>query len=356
MKKRVTDHEWHIMHFLRGRRWSTAEIGDTLKRDPSVVRYQLAKPQQPSQKQCSPRQTKKAIVDRRKLVIRLVDTVVQHKRQAFTPIRGKSKVRVIIRRPFQSPARISRELLLQYGIRASLSTVRRDLLSLGRKAYRRRRVPVLSAAQINNRVQFCVNILHRQPKLIFTDEKWLSINDMGDQWQWCSSIDEVIGRSQEQGAERILLWGAVGLGVKRLMVIDASSLTKDSYKKLVLDPSLKWLKSLKGMEFMQDNARPHCGGLDHLRSKGVACMKESWPAASCDLNIIETVWSLLQYRVSREGPYGKKELMEFARKAWDEISQETIDKLCDGFWDRCRDCIAQKGHTIKPKSHPRQEG
>ncbi|MDP2815805.1 MAG: hypothetical protein Q8O19_03910, partial [Rectinemataceae bacterium] len=156
----------------------------------------------------------------------------------------------------------------------------------------------------------------------------------------------------EQGATQILLWGAIGIGFKKLIVVDVSRLTRESYRSSILQPSVGALKAATrcGGEFMQDNARPHRGGMEYLRSRGVRCLAEQWPASSCDLNCIETLWSHLQYEVSRRGPYGKAELIDFTKKCWDDIPQQKIDTLCAGFLNRCEKCVASRGECIKPPS------
>jgi hypothetical protein len=139
-------------------------------------------------------------------------------------------------------------------------------------------------------------------------------------------------------------------------VIPVSSLNRDRYVTEILEVAKKDLVGLskRGFTFQQDNATPHSNTKAWLRRRKIRAL-ESWPAVSCDLSVIETVWSWVQHAVATKGPYGVEELAAFAQEIWDGFSQAQIDNLVDSFWERCTDCIAAGGKTIKPRRrwHPR---
>jgi hypothetical protein len=76
---------------------------------------------------------------------------------------------------YGSPAKISRALHA-YGITASRSTVRRDLVELGFKALRRRSVCALTEGDKQRRLAFCKRVATSNnaffESLVFSDEKW----------------------------------------------------------------------------------------------------------------------------------------------------------------------------------------
>jgi hypothetical protein len=43
--------------------------------------------------------------------------------------------------------------------------------------------------------------------------------------------------------------------------------------------------------------------------------------------------------------------MSFADKAWNEISDETLDGLCDSFWGRCEDVIRKEVAASNQRNH-----
>lgn len=356
VNQKFSDSDYHVAKYLKSKGKSVTEICESLKFDGHVVRYWLRSGTSPSQNLQNRARRKlskvsaQALRRRRNLVLKLLDFRVSHRRVTYTPKKKKEKVRVVKRQPFGSPLKIARQLACQYKIHVSQSTVRRDLVALGKKAFRKRRVPFLTPEQKANRVQFALAVLARRPKLLFSDEKWLTSNDGGSSWQWCDKPSDVEGRACEQGAPKICLWAVIGHGFKKLIIVKCPSLNAARYKSEVLAPALAELKKMsrRGWEFQQDNAPAHReNSVGWLNSRGVKTLKEKWPSGSPDMNVIEVVWAWIQYEVSVRGPYGLEDLEAMVREVWKGFSQQRIDELCDSFWDRCREVVKSKGETIK---------
>ena len=74
----------------------------------------------------------------------------------------------------------------------------------------------------------------------------------------------------------------------------------------------------------------------------------SWPAQSPDLNIIESCWSRLKYKISEKKiPKNKTELKKLIRQCWRDISSDYIIKLYASMKRRCQEVINNNGYSTK---------
>ena len=85
------------------------------------------------------------------------------------------------------------------------------------------------------------------------------------------------------------------------------------------------------MEWFQDN---HLSVMD-------------WPPQSPDLNPIENLWEIVNYRINRKGVRNKDQLFEQIQKAWAAIPQSFIDHLIKSMPRRCKAVIDNKGFATK---------
>lgn len=331
------------------------EVGKQLRLSSRTVAYWKSSHVAPSQRrQKSRRKSKKCLstlAKRRRLVKKLISAFEWVEGEYFTP---KRRVRKVRRRKvflYPSPQAVARQLgVLGQPIHAS--TVRRDLIHMGLLAKACRRGPVLTDRHKTARVAFSKRMLVDNLDVIFSDEKQISSNDCAPRFQWCSANDVPEPRECEQGAPALCLWGAIGKDFKLLHIMPRTILNKEKYQKDVLTPNLKSLSEVCRRTpktcLMQDNARAHAGSHEFLKKKKVRCLPCDWPALSCDLNPIEQLWSILDRRVKKRGPWGVEQLATFIREEFDKIPMSTINNLVGSFHKRCQNCIDARGRTIKP--------
>lgn len=266
---------------------------------------------------------------------------------------GCRSKRTIFRRikvpAFPTPSAISRHLFLQYKIKASPSTVRRDLQAAGWRAYKATCGPSLSTDDKLNRRHFCRSMRNfNTNSIIFSDEKIFDTNYHGDRILWRHQLDarpRVFPLPRDGYPPKVQVWGAIGIDIKVLVFLPVDAgVDAASYIKNVLEPNAHILRN--GV-FMQDGARAHTSqhtmlALNRLRINPLV----GWPPRSPDLNPIENLWHVLQQAVSARGPWGRQDLYKFIREEWDQLDQFMINQLVRSYRRRCEQCVERGGKLV----------
>lgn len=313
--------------------------------------------------------TTRKISQRRALVAKLISRrrVVRGSKLVFargrpradgTPRASWTVTRAVQKLQFPSPSAVAREMSRAKKFHVSASTVKRDLRAIGLKAYARPRRPRLSAADKVQRLKFCKKML-RWPKrdlrlIIWTDEHWADSNDSGVRFQYLSKEHKstVLPRETEQYPPKVLVWGAIGINFRHIVVVDlpenGERLTSDG----LIQQCLASLKTKLGPArvrearwLQQDGARIHWtnAARDYVRNMMKMKIIEGWPAHSPDLNGIETIWSLLKKAVAERGPWGKEDIKRFVEEEFYKIPTAVINKICEGFAEKCAEVVRRNG-------------
>jgi hypothetical protein len=180
-------------------------------------------------------------------------------------------------------------------------------------------------------------------KLVFTDEKWFDSQTKRNVKLWGRGPADLPSRWVDQGAARVLVWGAISMTSKRLHFVDASSINADEYGAIIKANR----DMFQGHVLQQDNAGPHTklerSGFFKRQRIRLLC---GWPALSPDLNVIETMWAMLAKAVQDRGAFGEHELREFVADEFEKVSQATIAGLVREFRLRCRACVRAGGGLV----------
>lgn len=338
------------MHYRFKNGCTRKQLADDFNIHRNTVSKWLASKKAPSQTTKTRRVSavRRQMINFRRCVIRkLVETKVMLKRIRYTPKKRLPRVKVFVRRPYNSVRALCRGLYQLHKISSSPSTVWKDLRSIGKIARKKRKAPPLTAKHRQERQLFCKEMMRDKLDIKFSDECYVDTNDHGNTWVWISPGELPDVMEREQGPTSILVWGCIGKNFKHLVVLPPQRLTKNSYREKVLRPSLSTLASTPAL-FQQDGAKPHSGHIQYLHRYGVRTLPK-WPAKSCDLSPIESLWEVLKTEVSRRAPHGVEELMRFIQEAWAAIPMTLVNSLIEGFQQRCKDCLAAKGNIIKPR-------
>lgn len=99
--------------------------------------------------------------------------------------------------------------------------------------------------------------------------------------------------------------------------------------------------------FQQDNDPKHKSRLvqDWLAQEGIQQLE--WPPQSPDLNPIENLWSILDYRCKKRKCSNETELIECLESSWNEVTEDTLLNLVNSMPNRCQTVIDNKGFMTK---------
>jgi hypothetical protein len=221
------------------------------------------------------------------------------------------------------------------------------------RVYRRRpKAPKRLVGDARKRLDMVARYGRTDPaKFVFSDEMAIDTNDHGNIGQWVLPGQLPDPRRFEQYAPKVMVWGAVGVGYRKLVILpkfmsDGRTffrLNAEEYKRRCLQVVVPYVKSA-GKIFQHDGARCHIAEhcKRYLASKGVTVV-EPWAPRSCDLNPIEHVWSLLKRRVAARNPSGEDELRSVVLEEFNAIPQATIDSIVGGWTSACRRCVEKRG-------------
>jgi transposase len=351
--KTMNDVNWGRVSALRAIGFTVRDVVKETKIKRSTV-HRLSTCGVPSQKRRAKaiRGNPPAVAKRRRAVKKLWKEEVSRVGTKGKSGRAKSITRVM--RTFPNPHAIAREMTRK-GHSISPSTVRRDLHAMNIIARRRPRGPRRKEGDTEKRIEFCKGIIEGgmdTSKIFFSDEKITDVNDHGSRYDWVIKGTPARHLEKDRWAPSVHVWGVIGLGFKRLIMIPkGTTVNSDSYIKTLTEV----LPVLKTGVLMQDGARAHQSAktLDWLTKKKVSVLS-AWPPRSCDLNPIEDLWSIVQYQVDLRGPTNCEELIKFWTDCWEAIPQATVDRLVLSFTKRCEACLSAGGETLQKELKAKQ--
>lgn len=358
--------QFHVVKVLASKRCrgglSATEISTVLGVPRTTVRRTMARRSAPTHSRKPPalsRKRRSEIASRRKLVGKLARAVI-----CKSAHRGKTtRSQVVVMEYKQNPSAksIAHALQRSANISAAVSTVNRDLKALNFRSVVKPRGPLTVVDDRAIRMQFCKSLLElpasRLRRIAFTDEKLCDANQHGSLRDWTAPGEKPLRRAYDQGAKRFMIWGVIGLNLKKFVFSDDSGAKQgaDVYVRSILLPCTAVLAH-RNVVLQEDNARSHTAASTRrwLQSNGISRFEDAfhtpWPARSSDFNPIEQVWSIVQSRVSKHhAPLTETELRAAWKAELDALSQTTVNRLVLSFRQRLTDAVAANGRTITPR-------
>uniref|UniRef100_A0A674E0K0 Tc1-like transposase DDE domain-containing protein n=1 Tax=Salmo trutta TaxID=8032 RepID=A0A674E0K0_SALTR len=151
------------------------------------------------------------------------------------------------------------------------------------------------------------------------------------------------------GGGSVMIWGGVSKHHRTELVVIAGNLNAVRYREDILLPHVvPFLQAHPDMTLLHDNAtsRTARSVRDFLQDRNVSVLP--WPAKSPDLNPIEHVWDLLDWRVRARAipPRNVWELAGALVEEWGNISQQELANMVQSMRRRCTAVLnAAGGHT-----------
>lgn len=233
----------------------------------------------------------------------------------------------------------------------SVRTIQRRVSELGGEWVRRPVTGPLSEDRKAIRVARATQLLKMleddptlMDRIVFTDESILRAEDMQTHALRRPGFPVEPRRKQRWNAQ-VMVWGAIGIGLKHLVFI-RENVNADNYTKLLqsvlLDEEETHFKRDKRV-LMHDGASPHTAKVTQqfLEDNGIEVIP--WAAYSPDWNPIENLWSILKRRMNMTCFDDKTRLEEVAYKAWSEVDKDLIERLCRDFKNRLEITVARGG-------------
>ncbi|CDF38907.1 Transposase [Chondrus crispus] len=189
--------------------------------------------------------------------------------------------------------------------------------------------------------------------VVWSDEKKFNLDGPdGFGYYWHDlRTDNWMFSKRQQGGDSVMVWGAFS-GTKKceLSVLNGKQDaikyidTLESYLLPFVDQEMgpSWV-------FMQDGASIHRARRTFQWFDEEEIPLLEWPAKSPDLNPIENLWGILARTVYAHQRQFKDvdELLEVIMEAWDEVSEECLEKLVRSMQKRCFECVMAKGGPTK---------
>ena len=192
--------------------------------------------------------------------------------------------------------------------------------------------------------------LHDQfSNVIFTDESYFCLNR--------NTKKVFVFKGQEapyslwyNPDQTAMVWGGICRKGKIGIQFLEGSINGDTYINLLQEyfPSVGDSKfGANKWRFMHDNAGAHRALMVKERLEDLVPKRLHYPAQSLDLNPIEQVWAYMKDYVESGGPVSREDLMELMLRAWDVLSNETINSYIDHLSIVMQKVIANDGGNVE---------
>lgn len=247
----------------------------------------------------------------------------------------------------QGATQIARVLAAKHEINVGRHTVQRDLKVLGLSHFKRPFCPLITEAQAEKRLAVATTLLEEMPRsqmehIVFSDESMFDCVCTRN-GQWAVSARDVEPRERQKWGARAHVWGIIGVGLKKLVILKDPIVNKETYQATIRTHVLPLWRYKKERIWQHDNAPAHTAQCvkDFLREHGIKTVE--WPANSPDLSPIENMWALVKSKLPEDRQRTNADLHRKILEAWDAVSQETVDNLVKSFRGRLLVCVEEKG-------------
>jgi hypothetical protein len=137
------------------------------------------------------------------------------------------------RKMYPTASHLRAALMDKHNIDVSAQTVRRDLEAVGAAAMKREKQPVLLQSQIEKRQAFARDRhLPDAEKILFSENAYVYERDSG-RVEWCFKGEQATPIGTERYVRKISLFGIIGIGVRKVRVVEEDSIDRFVYVDLL---------------------------------------------------------------------------------------------------------------------------
>ena len=218
--------------------------------------------------------------------------------------------------------------------------------------YKVKKMPPLSQAKKNARVEYCKFILSfpSMPPVIFTDESTVQVNLIKRGiWRKRGFYPEGSFGQSKQHPLSVMVWGGIGPnGYRTDLIRCPQRVTAITYAQMLSDNNV--LNSIEqivpGFIWQQDGAPPHNPCRSVIRNILGNDRIVKWPACSPDLSPIENLWAIIKDKLRGKEFKSEDELFSAIRTEWWNIGNDIIVNLHQSAYYRCIVCNNHQGDCL----------
>jgi len=232
----------------------------------------------------------------------------------------------------------------------SLSTAKRILRKYGLFGRNAAKKPLLNNKQMKARFQWCRAYSKLDDKfwesVIYSDECRIELFSNKRQFVRRPINNRYNARfttkTMKHGYKSLMIWGAIRHDGSRMLIKCPDILNSKEYQAVLHRGLFPMYES--SHVFQHDGAPCHRSKATvEFLEQAKICLLSDWPAQSPDLNIIESVWSILKRNVSYHKCSTLDDLWSACQHEWSSISDEIIHKLYKSIPNRLNEVIRHKG-------------
>jgi transposase len=274
-----------------------------------------------------------------------------------------------IENPLLGSQKLVRNLQEKYDMKISRQTICSLRNHLRFRWTKARNCPLITPPQILKRLSFCREGLEgtidwTRDVMISDESRFGLFDDSRSMWVQRGVYSEHTFHPVPKHNTSIMVWGAIGKEYKSRMIIVEGTLNAERYQNMLRDNGIIddmvahiALGERQGF-FQQDGAPAHRAKSTTKLFQPQIPLILNWPPNSPDLSPIENVWGILKSRVTSREPKNVTDLRKIILEEWNNLDQDSIDRLMDTMPERFSMCIAVDGkfigHLVRKMSH-RQE-
>ena len=203
----------------------------------------------------------------------------------------------------------------------------------------------------------CQRILFSDEKIFTVEQQLNAQNDRVYANNITQVPDKVRTVYKSQHPEYVMVWAGVsGQGKTKLFFVEPGAKIDAKYylEKILKGPVKNCSQTIfqnQSWTFQQDSAPAHKAriSVDFCRENLPDFISpQEWPAASPDLNPMDySMWGILEGQIGNKKYASVAQLRAALIREWDNISLETLRKICGSWRNRLKLCINSKGNRFE---------